>query len=149
MPSGPELELLAWVIVAILSGIGELLTGSFFLLPFAIGAAAAGLAAALGAELSVVLPLFLAVSLGSLVWLRRFANRFNEQAPAIQAGAGRYVGAVGSLTAAIEGPTEGRVQLHGQAWRALSANREPIEAGTRVRVVEVRGTALVVEPEPD
>ena len=48
MPSGPELELLVWVVVAILSGIGELLTGSFFLLPFAIGAAAAGLAAAFG-----------------------------------------------------------------------------------------------------
>ena len=147
MPSGLELDLIVWAIVAILSGIGELLTGSFFLLPFVIGAAAAGIAAAFGAELAVVLPLFLVVSLGSLVWLRRFADRFNEQAPVIQAGAGRYIGAVGSVTVDIEGSTEGRMQMDGQSWRALSANREAIAAGTQVRVVEVRGTALIVEPE--
>ena len=147
MPSGPELEILIWAIVAVISGIGELLTGSFFLLPFAIGATAAALAAALGAELPVVLPLFLVVSLGSLWWLRRFADRSSKQAPVIQAGAGRYVGAVGSVTAAITQSTEGRVQLDGQSWRALTAHGEPIDAGTTVRVVEVRGTALVVEPE--
>lgn len=144
MPSGPELELLVWVLVAIVSGIGELLTGSFFLLPFAIGATAAGLAAALGAELPVVLPLFLIVSLGSLVWLRRFANRSKEQAPVIQAGAGRYVGAVGRVTVAIEGPNEGRVRVDGQTWRAVSTDGGPIAAGSEIRVIAVRGTALVV-----
>jgi membrane protein implicated in regulation of membrane protease activity len=147
MPSGPELEILVWVVVAVIAGIGELLTGSFFLLPFAIGAVAAALAAAFGGELPLVLSLFLVVSLGSLLWLRRMADRANKQAPVIQAGAGRYVGAVGSVTAAIEGSTEGRVQLDGQAWRALSVDRQPIATGTRVRVVEVRGTALIVEPE--
>ena len=146
MPSGPELEILVWAIVAVISGIGELLTGSFLLLPFAIGATAAALAAALGAGLSIVLPLFLLVSLGSLVWLRRFADRSDEEAPVIQAGAGRYVGARGRVTEEIAGPTEGRVQIDGQLWRALAANQEPIASGTEVRVVEVRGTALVVEP---
>ena len=147
MPSGPELEILVWAIVAVIAGIGELLTGSFFLLPFAIGATAAALAAALGAGLPIVLPLFLVVSLGSLVWLRRFADRSNEQAPVIHAGAGRYVGAVGTVTEDIEGQAEGRVQIEGQLWRALAANDEPIAAGTAIRVVEVRGTALVVEPD--
>ncbi len=147
MPSGPELEIIVWVIVAIISGIGELLTGSFFLLPFAIGAAVAALAAAFGAELPVVLPVFLVVALGSLLWLRRFADRFSKQAPVIHAGAGRYVGAVGRVTTAIKGSTEGRVQLQGQSWRALTAHGESIDVGTTIRVVEVRGTALVVEVE--
>ena len=146
MPSGPELEILVWAIVAIVSGIGELLTGSFFLLPFAIGGVAAALAAAFGADMPVVLPLFLVVSLGSLVWLRRFAERSSKQAPEIQAGAGRYIGAVGSVTEAIDGSGEGRVRLEGQSWRALSADREAIAVGAQIRVVEVRGTALVVEP---
>jgi membrane protein implicated in regulation of membrane protease activity len=141
------LEILLWVVVAILSGVGELLTGSFVLLPFTIGAAAAALAAALGAELPVVLPLFLLVSLGSLVWVRRFADRSSKEAPLIHAGASRYTGAVGRVTEDIEGPRGGRVHMEGQLWRALSANREAIDAGTQVRVVEVRGTALVVEPE--
>lgn len=147
MPSGWELEILLWVVVAIVSGVGEVLTGSFFLLPFAIGAVVAALASALGAELPVVLPLFLVVSLGSLVWLRRVAQRFDRQAPVIKAGAGRYIGAIGRVTSSISGPMEGRVLIEGQTWRALSTNREPIDAGVQVRVVEVRGTALVVEPE--
>lgn len=145
MPSGTELEILVWVVVAVLSGIGELLTGSLILLPFAIGAAAAALAAAFGVDVPVVLGLFLVVSLGSLVWLRRFADRSRKQAPVIKAGAGRYVGAVATVTVDIDGTTGGRVRLDGQAWRALAAHGEPIDAGSTVRVVEVRGTALVVE----
>lgn len=145
MPSGPEVEIVVWVLIAILSGIGEMLTGSLFLLPFAIGAIVAAIAAAFGVDLPWVLGLFLVVSIGSLLWLRRFAKRSEAQAPAIQAGAGRYVDAVGRVVADINPAGAGRVELSGQAWRALSAHGEPIAADTEVRVVEVRGTALVVE----
>lgn len=145
MPSGPEVEIVVWVLIAILSGIGEILTGSFFLLPFAIGAIVAAIAAGFGVGLPWVLGLFLAVSISSLLWLRRFAKQSEAEAPAIRAGAGRYVDAVGRVSGDIDGASEGRVELSGQAWRALSADGEPIPAGTEVRVVEVRGTALIVE----
>ena len=145
MPSGLELEIAIWLIVAVLSGIGELLTGSLVLLPFTIGAGVAALAAAFGLELPWVLALFLVVSLSSLVGLRGFAKRSEASAPPIQAGANRYVDGVGRVTVAIEPDSEGRVQLDGQTWRAVAAGYEPIAPGTEVRVIEVRGTALVVE----
>ena len=95
MPSGAELEIGFWLLLAVLGVVGELLTGSFFLLPFAIGAGVAAIAAAFGAELPWVLALFLIVSLSSLFWLRHLARRSEAEAPSIQAGAGRYIDAVG------------------------------------------------------
>ena len=145
MPSGSEVEIIVWVLIAVLSGIGEMLTGSLFLLPFAIGAIVAAIAVAFGADLPWALGLFLIVSLSSLLWLRRLAKRSEAEVPAIQAGAGRYVDAIGRVVVGIDPAGEGRVDLSGQAWRALSGDGEAISAGTEVRVIEVRGTALVVE----
>jgi len=36
--------------------------------------------------------------------------------------------------------------VHGEIWRAYG--REPVPAGAKVRVVEVNGLTLVVEPAP-
>ena len=141
-----ELEIIAWVIVAVLSGLGEVLTGSFVLLPFALGAIVAALLAGFGASLPWVLSSFLAVSVLSLFWLRRFAARTEAASPAIQAGAHRFVNAVGAVTADIAAPDAGRVRVDGQSWRALAAGNEPIVAGTQIRVIAVKGTALLVEP---
>ncbi len=141
-----ELEIIAWIIVAVLSGVGEVLTGSFFLLPFALGAIVAALLAGFGAPLPWVLSSFLVVSVLSLFWLRRFAARSQANSPAIQAGAHRYVNAIGAVTADIAATDAGRVRVDGQSWRALAAENEPIAAGSQVRVVAVKGSALVVEP---
>jgi membrane-bound serine protease (ClpP class) len=40
----------------------------------------------------------------------------------------------------------GQIDVHGEIWRAYS--REPVPAGAKVRVVEVNGLTLVVEPAP-
>jgi membrane-bound serine protease (ClpP class) len=41
----------------------------------------------------------------------------------------------------------GKVFVHGEFWSAVSST--PVEAGARVRVTEVRGLSLKVEPAPD
>ena len=41
----------------------------------------------------------------------------------------------------------GKIFVHGEFWSAVSS--APVEAGARVRIVEVRGLALRVEPAPD
>jgi membrane-bound serine protease (ClpP class) len=41
----------------------------------------------------------------------------------------------------------GKVFIHGEFWSAVSST--PVEAGARVRVTEVRGLMLKVEPAPD
>lgn len=44
---------------------------------------------------------------------------------------------------------EGSVQLGGELWTAESENLETISAGTRVRVVSLKGLKLIVKPESD
>lgn len=52
----------------------------------------------------------------------------------------------GSLGSVIEWKTaEGRVRVHGEAWRARSPHR--LRAGQRVRVIDVDGLTVEVEPE--
>jgi membrane protein implicated in regulation of membrane protease activity len=147
VPSGAELEIILWLAVAVLTGLGELLTGSFVLLPFTLGALAAAAVAAVGGGLALVLPVFLVVSVLSLFWLRRFASRFSAAAADIRAGAGRYVDAVGVATTDVSRLAPGRVRIDGESWRAICDSDTTIPTGGRVRVTEVRGNALVVVPD--
>jgi membrane protein implicated in regulation of membrane protease activity len=138
-------EILIWLIVAGLSGAGELLTGTFLLVPLVVGAIAAAVAVALGAEILLVLLVFGVVALSALGLVLRFAGRTKDDPPATREGARRYVDARGLVTTEIDPLGRGRVSIGGQSWRALSNGGGLISAGSKVRVLEVRGTALIVE----
>ena len=137
--------ILIWLLLAGLSGVGEMLTGTFLLVPVVVGAIAAAIAVALGAEILLVLLVFGVVALFALGLVLRFAARTKDDPPATIEGARRYVDARGSVTRDIDPLGKGRVDIGGQSWRALAKSGEPISSGTKVRVIEVRGTALIVE----
>ncbi|MCK4773016.1 MAG: nodulation protein NfeD, partial [Candidatus Latescibacteria bacterium] len=54
------------------------------------------------------------------------------------------VGEAGEAHTTLD-PT-GTIAIHGEFWKAESATGEPIEAGTRVEVIEVAGLQLLVRP---
>ena len=139
-------EILIWLVAAALSGVGEMLTGTYFFIPLVIGAVAAAIAVALGADIVLVLLVFGSIALVGLGWMLKFATRTKGEPPATHEGAHRYVNAEGSVTKDVSEVEAGRVQIGGESWRALSHSGESIATGTRVRVIEVRGNALVVEP---
>jgi membrane protein implicated in regulation of membrane protease activity len=137
-----------WVVAACLLGIGEMHTGGFYLLPFAIGA---GLAAVLslagvGALLSVIV--FLAASAIIVMTLRPVARRHRRLPPAIRTGAAALVGKRAMVLERIANEEGvGCVRIDGgEVWTARSFDDDQvIEAGERVEVVEIRGaTALVM-----
>ncbi len=142
-----DFGLLFWLILVALTGIGEMLTGTFLLVPFLIGAIVAALLVALGANLMLVLLAFGFVTVVGFAWVLRFANRTKGDPPATHEGAGRYIDQHGPVIQDVHPEEGGRVHIGGQSWRALSSTGEAIATGSRVRVIEVRGTALVVEPE--
>ncbi|MCP3999177.1 MAG: NfeD family protein [bacterium] len=146
MLEGIDWGIVLWLLAGVLSGVGELLTGTMFLLPFAVGAFAAAGAAALGANLAVVVGIFLVVTVATLAWAVRYAKKVDAQPPATREGANRYVGAVGAVTKEIVGRNPGQVRIGAETWRALSSSGESISLGTNIRVVEIRGNALVVDP---
>lgn len=133
-----------WTVFAIAMGIGEMFTAGFFLLPFAIGAAAAAILAWLNVTVIAQWLVFFGVSAFSFAYLRRYIGRQDEgEQPRV--GANRWTGAEGVVLEAIDPVTgTGMVRILNEEWRAAAMGR--IESGTRVMVTEVKGTRLVVEP---
>jgi len=137
-----------WIGAAVVLAIGEMLTAGFFLLPFAVGAAAAAILAFLGVNPIVQLVTFVVVSVLFLVILQRFA-RHDDSQPLVDAGGSRYVGSTAVVIEPVDRlGTRGLVRVQTEEWRAVTDQPITIPAGAEVRVVEVRGTRLVVEPLP-
>ncbi len=147
MLDGIDWAIVIWLLAGALTGVGELLTGTMFLLPFAVGAFAAAGAAALGADPVVVFVVFLIGTGATLLWAVRYGKRVNAQPPATHEGANRYIASTGVVTAAVAGREAGQVRVRGELWRALSSSGESIAEESPIRVVAVRGNALVVEPD--
>jgi membrane protein implicated in regulation of membrane protease activity len=147
MLEGIDWAVVIWLLGGIITGVGELFTGTLFLLPFAVGAFAAAAAAALGAGPLWVVAVFIVATLVTLTWAVRYGKRLNAEPPATREGANRYVDARGIVTKEIVGRGSGQVRVGTESWRGLSSTGETIPLDAPIRVVEVRGNALVVESD--
>lgn len=139
-----------WLGLAATFGVGELLVaGSFFLIPFALGALAAAIMTFLTGWAWLGLLTFFVGSLGAFVGLRPFADRMDDSiGNPLGVGANRLVGDVGVVLEAIgagAGST-GMVSVGAEQWKAESHHNVALPVGGQVRVVEVRGTRVLVEP---
>ena len=147
--SSPDDWRWVWLVAAIAFTLGEMAAaGSFFLLPFGIGAAAAAVAAFAGVGVPAEWVIFVAVSGGSLAGLRVVSRRIDRPGPLEGVGARRLIGQVATVTEEVPPApsTGGLVRIGGEEWRAESSDGDAIGAGTVVKVVEVRGTRVVVWP---
>lgn len=138
------------MVLAAVFGIGEMLmAGTFFFIPFAIGAVAATIAAWAGAALAVQWGLFLGISILTLIALVPARHRLNERHVTEGIGAKRMIGRTGLVVTEIPGgPGEaGEVRVDAELWRAVSRDNEAVNANSAVRVVDVEGTRLVVVPD--
>lgn len=146
----PEFWRWVWLSAAVVFGLGEMTSpGSFFLAPFAVGAAVAALLAFAGAAVGLTWVVFVVVSLGTFVGLRPLANRLDAAGGNPRGvGARRLVGEEGLILDHVPaGPDEmGLVRVGREEWRAQSSDGQAIPKDTRVTVVEVRGTRVVVFP---
>ena len=135
-----------WVIVAVAFAVGEVLTTSFFLGPFAIGALLAAAVAALVDADVVEVATFLVASALALLVVRPVARRHLHAPPAVRTGAAALVGQTATVVAPVD-EERGSVRLNGEVWSARTLEGDAaIEAGRRVHVLEIRGaTALVTE----
>lgn len=139
-----------WVIAALLLVVSEMFNGDFWLVCLGIGAL---LAAAVSLVVPGLVPGILAFSGGSLVslWMVRPAllRRFQALGQ-LRTGVDALLGRTGVVTEAIDSATgTGRVRVEGEDWRGADVDAGDLPAGTKVSVVRVDGTILVVEKEPE
>ena len=152
--SSPELWRWIWVTIAVVAAVGEMaIAGSFFLAPFAIGAALAAASAFLGFEVAAQWFIFLGASAATFAAFRPLVRRLDASSPSSSVGAQRWTGRQAVVVRDIPGlPGEtGLIRLDREEWRAESLTGQPIRAGSTVLVSRVDGTRLVVLPldEPD
>jgi membrane protein implicated in regulation of membrane protease activity len=142
------MDWILWLVAAAAFGVGEMHTGGFYLLPFAIGAALAAVLSLLGVGLVLSAVAFFAVSLLVIAALRPVAHRHRRLPPPIRTGAAALVGHRAMVLERIANEEGvGCVKIDGgEVWTARSLDDdEVIEAGERVEVVDIKGaTALVM-----
>ena len=148
----PESWRWIWLVAAFLFATGELLSpGSFFLLPFGVGAGVAAILAFLDVGLGWQWLAFVGVSGAAFGALFPLRNRLDRAGPQEGIGSKRMIGQTGVVLEDIPGgPTHlGLVRVGREEWRAETVDGTAVPAGTTIRVVDMVGTHLVVWPTSD
>ncbi len=111
---------------------------------FALGALAALVSCALGAEMWLQITVFLVVS---LVLLAVLWKRVRNKLTTTKTNVDSMIGAEGYVTEAIDNLSyTGRVKLGGITWAARSTSGAGIPVGTLVKVERVEGVKVFVSP---
>ena len=134
--------------LAALAFAGELLSVSFFLLFFSLGALVALLAAFAGLGIGLQVAGFIVASLLSMVVLRpALMHRISFRGSERYERRDSITGKSGVVTSSIEPGGSGTVRIgSGEFWTARAVYPEQrIESGTRVRVLDNDGITALVE----
>ncbi len=135
-----------WLIVAVVFAVAEAINLSFYLFPFAIGAAGAAVVGLAGGEAAIAWITFAVLTAASFTVVRPIARRHISMPPQLRTGTAALIGRTGIVTERIVNDDGlGKVRIEGEVWTARAYDEDKvIEAGTRVHVLEIKGaTALV------
>lgn len=123
----------------------ELLVPGLIILPFGLGALIAGIAGVFGAPVVAQAIVFMVLSFSFFLALRPLARRLNA---GTQHGIGsnRLMGAEGIVLEDIPSGDTGLVRIDREEWRAEPREANALVAGTRIRVIDVVGTRVIVVP---
>ena len=126
-----------WLALFVILAVSELITMGLTSIWFAVGALAACLVSALGANLIVQAIVFVVVSILILLFIRPFAVNYINKDPE-KTNVESMEGKVGEVTADINNVlATGTVKI--------DDNGEIIEAGEYVKVLRVEGVKVIVE----
>ena len=140
-----------WLIVAIALILSDLHMQAFYALFLGVGAIAACLGAAIGADLWLQGVLFAGVSVLGVGILRPPVSKWMlARTGALTVVPGTHGGFIGQHTLALDDVGDeqhpGHVQIGNERWLAVTDVDEGIAKGTKVEVVALRGTTMLVRP---
>src|SRR3954469_14432624 len=136
-----------WIVIACVLAVGEVLNTSFYLAPFAVGAAVAALAAALGLGAAGSGVIFLVASIGVFLFVRPIARRHLTMPPQLRTGTAALVGRTALVVERIANDEGvGCARIEGEVWTARAFDEDRvIEAGEKVQVIAIRGATALVD----
>ena len=136
-----------WLIAAIALFIVEIYTPGFVIACFSIGCFSASIASLVGLQLNSQIAIFALTTLVVFFGVRPFFNKFaypkkEERKTNIDA----LMNKIGRVTETIDPLSgTGRVTVGGEDWKAISVNDETIELDTRIEILQVDGSKLIVQ----
>ena len=135
-----------WLMAFIILVVMEFLTMGLTTIWFAIGALVAFFASLFGASFWIQIILFLVVSLVVLVVYRPLAVKY-VNSKRTKTNVDDLVGKEAKVIEKIDNLNQtGRVILNGMDWSARTTIGGTIDVDTIVKVIEVKGVKLIVEP---
>src|SRR5258705_9797187 len=141
---------LIWFLLAIGLFVGEMFTAGFWLACLAVGAAVAGVVGLIpGLGFVTQGMAFAAASIVSMAGLRPRLMHYFQLGPGseLRTGVDALLGKTGIVTERIGPGLPGRGKVEGEDWRGASRDATVIEPGTQGTVIQVDGTAPLVEKE--
>lgn len=140
----PEILGASLIVLGVVISALELVVPGLVILPFGLGAIVAGIAGVAGVDPLFQAIIFIVASLGFFLALRPLAKKLNAGAHD-GIGSSRLIGSEGIVLEDIPHGETGIVRIEREEWRAESASDSALPSGARIRVLEVRGTRVVVE----
>lgn len=135
-----------WFLIMIALFIIEGVTVQLVSVWFALGAAAAAIAAALNYIFAVQLALFAGISALVMLCVRPLIKN-KIKVTKVSTNADQVVGMVADVIEPVNGTNfGGRVKVNGTMWSAVNEEGLIIPAGEKVLVKEIAGVKLIVEP---
>jgi len=139
-----------WLILAVaLAGV-EMMTLTFFVLPFSLGSLIAAVAALITADVNTQIWICALASLGWLVVCQILYRRYQRDTPhKVKSNVDALVGKKALVTEEIVGEAKrGFVKIGGEVWSAISPDEQKLIPGTAVYVHAVEGAKVIVSIHP-
>ena len=138
---------LLWTLTCVLALILEVSSGTFYLLCFAIGAAASIVVSFFGTAFWLQVLVFVLCSCLCVFGVRPFVVRCLHGSRRTRASnADALLGREGTVIEPITAQKPGYVKIDGDEWRAVSQDGHPVERGRMVRVVGRDSIVVTVCP---
>ena len=143
------MEVIVWLLIALVAGIIEASTVSLVSVWFAIGGVAGAIGAGFGVSVGVQIGIFIVVSAILMVATAPLCKKFRIAAKN-PTNADRLIGCIGIVTEEIDPlNNKGEVKVKGQAWSAQALGEELVPVGSKVVVEEIAGVHLVVKVQEE
>lgn len=139
-------NVMCWLAAMVIFIIIEIVTVGLTTIWFAVGAIGAIIVAALGAGTLVQITVFLIISLGMLIFVRPFAQKYINAAH-VKTNYEELIGKVVRITQDVDNVNAtGCANVNGQDWTVRTENNEQkIPAGSLAKIIRISGVKLIVE----
>ena len=137
---------IAWLVLAALLGVAEVMTTTLAFGLLAVAAAAAAIVGVVGLGLPFQIAAFAVAAGAGLGVVRPLAVRHIRQPPMLRTGTSALVGRPASVIEEVTA-AGGRVRIGGELWSARSYDEaQVIPAGSTVDVFAIEGATALVHP---